>query len=77
MTYIVGVVCDGCGAVDADATVDGTNLEDFPRKNWISVATWQGQQEGQSSIDSHACSLDCLNSLYIKMKEIEHGHAHI
>jgi hypothetical protein len=55
MTYIVGVVCDGCGAVDADATVNGTNLEDFPRKNWISVATWQGQQEGESSINNNAC----------------------
>ena len=80
MSLIIGVLCDSCGASDIEDTVDGRNIDNFPRKNWFSITQWEGESTGKPAAELHVCSFTCMESLPKALSKQahkeEHGHGH-
>lgn len=69
MSLIIGVLCDSCGSSDIEETLDGRNVDNFPRNNWLSITQWEGQDIGKPQAELHVCRIECLESLPKVLKE--------
>lgn len=73
MTYVSGVYCDNCQALDL-ADIGPNPTEDyFPRNGWVSVSFWDFVEEGSyaksGGEDLHVCSAKCLEELAKKLQQ--------
>lgn len=67
MTFISGVLCDGCGKADI-AQDNPSSPSGMPRRSWASVTIWTGESYGVASDnDLHACSAECLKTVAEKL----------
>jgi Domain of unknown function (DUF5679) len=70
MTNIVGIVCDGCGAVKTAPKLSYNSEDQFPPANWYSVALWLDNGVADN-VEHHACSIDCLKGVSKHLKKIK------
>lgn len=69
MTRIIGMVCDGCGAIKSTRYTSFKAEDDFPPASWYSVCQWI--EDGVAdNIEFHACSVDCLKGVSKHIKSL-------
>jgi hypothetical protein len=83
VSFITGVACDNCGTSDIAASTYGLEIDKFPRNGWLSVCSWEGEEEGSAQPEMHFCSIECIYGFAAKVLETnqknndsDHGHGH-
>lgn len=71
MSFIFGVLCDGCNKSDVIGTSSPNYEDDVPRNGWSSLYIYSQQTDDKPSSagqEIHACSMECLEIIANKLK---------